>query len=463
MRSHDPRLEPFSIPQQKWLILSYFTNVPGLACSYHLDGRLPHFLDAQQSITLLSGPVGKKWRSYAHHRVPCLAPSGVIFEVRQWFARSWPHPWAKLIRSLLLLPLMPLYALEKFFMDLDSEWSWFLLASLRGYFIARRIKPDVIYSTGGPASAHVAAALVAAWTKTPWIAEFQDPIVVDNAFRRNHRSRQVYRWVEKLICQRANKVIFLTQKALDRSTERTRAMGKGCVVYAGAEAFSQQHPLPQYRRSENCIVAHFGSLGGSRNLKNLLKALTNLYEKQKNSDSHLPLERLRILNYGRMDRAADQDIQRFRHTANVMNCGIISPQESQKLMHQVDVLLLIQNIDTFSQETIPSKFYEYLLTRRPILALLYGNPEIREWLSETEHSIADADSVAEIEACLVKILKTWQKDELTTLPPLAFAPTAQRAVEQILSWARKVRGLEKDETQTVLPNKSHQKRNEVQL
>ena len=74
-----------------------------------------------------------------------------------------------------MLPIFPFYLLEKIIINMESEWSWCFLASLRGLLLCRQLRPEVVYSTGGSASAHVAALLIKRWTGCTWIAETQDP------------------------------------------------------------------------------------------------------------------------------------------------------------------------------------------------------------------------------------------------------------------------------------------------
>ena len=93
---------------------------------------------------------------FAHYRVPSVAPSGVRFELRYLKRRN---KFFKFAAIPLLIAILPLYFIEKAIINLESEWSWFPLAFLRGLLLCRRFHPELIYSTGGPASAHLAAGL----------------------------------------------------------------------------------------------------------------------------------------------------------------------------------------------------------------------------------------------------------------------------------------------------------------
>jgi hypothetical protein len=76
------------------------------------------------------------------------------------------------------------------------------------------------------------------------------------------------------------------------------------------------------------------------------------------------------------------------------------------------VLLLIQNTDDVSFETIPSKVYEYLLTRRPILALVYRNPELQAMLERMGHTVVQADDEETIKRGLETYIDLWNQNLL---------------------------------------------------
>ena len=61
-----------------------------------------------------------------------------------------------------------------------------------------------------------------------------------------------------------------------------------------------------------------------------------------------------------------------------------------------DCLLLIQNVQAFATLSIPSKVYEYLYTKRPVLGLIYKNPELDKILLEHGHFVTDASDITSV-------------------------------------------------------------------
>ncbi len=161
------------------------------------------------------------------------------------------------------MAILPLYLIEKAIINLESEWSWFPLAFLRGLLLHRKFHSELIYSTGGPASAHLAAGLLARCVKVPWIAELQDPIVFKD-WTRSKTALRINSRLERFILENASSVVFLTEGARETAVRRTAAdAAKTHVIYPGACAADE--PQTIYRKGNFCRFAHFGSFGGSRN------------------------------------------------------------------------------------------------------------------------------------------------------------------------------------------------------
>ena len=83
-------------------------------------------------------------------------------------------------------------------------------------------------------------------------------------------------------------------------------------------------------------------------------------------------------------------------------------------MRKSDVLLLVQNTSDFSTETIPSKTYEYLQSGRPILGLVYRNPELAGMLKGLGHTVAEAADAGSVRGAVSEIHLRWEAGRLET-------------------------------------------------
>lgn len=385
---------------RRWLVVSYFSKIDGMACAQHVDDRLSYLLENGIEPVMLTGICGAGHESLAHVRVPSAAPSGIRYELRHVRRKS---RLVALLYPLLNLLLFPLYALEKLLIDLDSQWWWFPLAASAGGRLCKEHKPELIYSTGGAASAHMAAFFVSRFTGLPWIAEFQDPLVFRD-WKRSKRAYAVYAFVERVVCARASAVIYLTEAAREHASKRTELGDKGYVIYAGAEPVTPEYGDSRPRCRDIWRIAHFGSLGGSRNLSVFLRGLEMVL-----SERPELAEIVRFDQYGTSDRVSCELIDNFPVSGVVRNRGRVSRNEALSAMTDCDVLLLIQNTEDISAETIPSKTYEYFHMAKPILGLLHRNPELSRMLAELGHRPLAADDPVAVKQGLMEMVYEWQE------------------------------------------------------
>ena len=412
--------------QCRWLILSYRVNVPGSACAQHIDDRLPVMEQAGITPIILSGPIGKRLDNWRHLRVWSLAPSGIRFELRHYLRKRYPVRWQfKLAETLLLLPVFPLYLMEKLVINLESEWSWCFSASLFGILLQKRYRPVAIYSTGGSASAHLAALVVSKVTGVPWIAETQDPLVHDQDWQRSRAVYHLYCWLERRIAKSCSAFVFVTAKALENARNRVGSDFPGAVIYPGAT----RPPLDadHYRKGEQLHFAHFGSLAGSRNLCVFLEALHLLLQEEKERPQSVQIDL-----YGSIDTPSWVRAKQLNLDALIRYHGLVDRQAALRAMRQADCLLLIQNTTFFSTETIPSKVYEYLHSGRPILGLVHHNQELAALLGQRGHFIAPADDPLAVQQQLATLLAAWKQTDFADAFFVRQPVMLERAVQELL-------------------------------
>ena len=411
-----------------WLIISYFSNIDGAAQAHWVDDRIRWLEKKSVDVNLLSSFCGGKHKGIYHKRALSISPADFKYELDFILKRKGISGFLfKFLRILIFLPLYPLYYLETKVFNLygESRWSWTPLAILVGYFMYwRNRKINVIYSTGGPASAHIIAAILSKLIRLPWIAELQDPFVGED-IGRNSLSKKGLAFIERFIFKNADKVIFCT-KAACKSAGHRHPSGKAVFIYPGANPPAAM-PVVTNTNHDKCRFVYLGSLYQTRNLDQFLKALRMVF--QERSDL---VERFKLELYGNIcSEDIKARIERFPYDVIAIK-GLVSRHESLACANQSDVLLLIQNTDLRSSETIPCKVYEYLQSRNKILGLVYRNEELHTMLSVHGHMAVAADDPQQIKLSIIKLLDEWLTGKLNAdWQPCEL--TVERAVDDMLN------------------------------
>lgn len=424
-----------------WLILSHAFNMDGRAASQTITDKIPHLISHGINPIVLSSVTGRHDDFVEHHQLLPVSPAGLRFDLRYILRRRLSSKLVyKLAVGMMTFLMLPFYVLEKIFIRLEPQWSWFIPAYFAGARIIRTRKPTVIYSTGGANSAHLAGYLLARKFGLPWIAEVHDPMI----FGSYERSRMAYcfaGWLEGKICRFADIPFWFVETALARARERHPEMGdRGRVLIPGADKPAFEKVL--YQRGDEMVIGHFGSLSVTRNLDSFLQAMTQLVNDRPEARKVLRLE---IYGSG-ADAVSASAIERFPVPGMIRQFGRIEHDPTTgesgrervlKRMNTVDCLLLLHGTDVFCEEYIPSKFYEYLWTQRPILGLVWHNEHLEKLLRENKHVSVAADDVKAISAALSELLDRWQNDDLAD-SGLESPYTSEAATRQLVTWVREI-------------------------
>lgn len=153
-----------------WLVISYFANVRGACQSEWVEDRMAALSKLGIRPALVSSFCGGRYKDMLHVRALSLSPADLKFELDFILKRNGiSGKLFKVLRTLIFLPLYPLYYLETKILNIygESRWSWMPFSILMGLIVALKTKPTFIYSTGGPASAHISAIVISKITGIP--------------------------------------------------------------------------------------------------------------------------------------------------------------------------------------------------------------------------------------------------------------------------------------------------------
>jgi len=407
----------------------------GRAASQTITDKIPDLCRSVLPV-VVSAHTGTRDAIVEHHQVHGWAPSALKFDIRHSLKNTFRTRWAyTLAKGLLTLVLAPFYGVEKIFIRLESQWSWFLPAFLTGFWLTKKNVFSVIYSTGGANSAHLAGYLLWRTTGLPWIAEVHDPMV-HSAWSGSDQAARWAKWLEALICTHATGAFWFTDTALERARSRHPILGdRGRVILPGA-------PRPdfsgiEYRKGKQLRIGHFGSLNNTRNLSVFLKGISiacstnpemasdlivEVFGTKLDAVSRLSVDQLQLQKVVHVHGRLEWD-ERTQKTGR---------QRVLEAMRTADLLLLLHGTDAFCEEYIPSKLYEYLWTRRPILGLTWKNAMLDRMLVEEGHIAVPADSSDAVAIVVSHLWRKWREEGLPDTPresPYTPAEAVRRILE----------------------------------
>jgi hypothetical protein len=405
-------VEPCEKPR-RWLILSHAYNVDGRAESLTITDKISYLLDAGIEPVVLSSTMGHRDSRCAHHQFLPWGPAGLRFDLRHVLLRRWGRSLAyRLCMGTLSVFLAPFILIEQLMCGLRSQWSWAMPATVRAWWLLHQGEFELVYSSGGVSSAHLAGYWLQSLTGCRWIAEVHDPLLVPGEVPRTRQAKFLAR-LEGRICRHAHLAWWFTEGALASARRRHPELGeRGLMVLPGA--------LPPkvgatYQSGPQCVLGHFGSLSNTRSLSPVLLALSNLLVRRADLRS---LVRIEVFGAG-LDAQALHALSAL-HLRGVVHAmgrlefdpatGLTGRARVMQRMQQMDALLLLHGQIADCQEYIPSKLYDYFWAQRPVLALTHTNSQLDALVQTHKGWVASyADKLA-IELAIEKVVDCWKQN-----------------------------------------------------
>ncbi|MDE2026876.1 MAG: hypothetical protein KGJ07_10420, partial [Patescibacteria group bacterium] len=341
-------------------------------------------------------------------------PSGLKFDLRHAIAnRCGKGKTYRLLGSLMSLIFAPFMFLEKMFIGLQGHWSWAIPASLRSILLVRQHHPELIYSTGGAYSAHLAALCAHRLTGCTWIAEIHDPMVTPGKTA-NTRNAKFMQKLESSICKYSTLCWWFTDTARDSAqTRNPQSTAKKLFILPGSKKIA---PPILYTKSKKCIFAYFGSLSDTRSLLPLLKAINELLIQSKPDMPNMKLIEIHCYSE-KLDKQSrdfiisNPQLQKYVFCFGRIESDSLSKKSRQELifekMCQSDYLLLLHGTIPECSEYIPYKLYEYFWTNRPVFALTHKNTLLNQLIIKRGGLVAEEAEITEIKLALIKAITLW--------------------------------------------------------
>ena len=420
----------------------------GRAASLTITDKIPYFLEAGVQPIVFSAITGIKDERFPHHQLLAWGPAAFRFDFRHWVANQYGRGFIyKLLTRTASILLAPFIAIEKLILGYSSQWSWALPAFVRGYILIRRGKVDMIYSIGGAWSAHLAGVWLKRATGLPLISEVHDPLVIrknpnDQGFEKpKNRDARFRHYLEGQLCKYSDFVWWFTEGALHYAKVRNPNLNTpnnavGFVVKPGANPPGEMQGISRHQYGEYLNLCHFGSLANDRSLSITLKAANQLFEKYPEARKYL-----RINAYGApLDSLSLDAINRYGFSNVLLAHGRLEKdpltgksgrERVVQKMQEADVLILLHGNDEWCAEYIPSKFYDYLWSGRPIWGITHRNPQLDQTLLDRKSYLSADGDDAGIAMALERIWLDWQQKQL--LQPIWQPIGVDQAVSSILS------------------------------
>jgi len=266
---------------------------------------------------------------------------------------------------------------------------------------------QTIITTGPPHSLHLIGLQLKQRCDVSWIADFRDPwttIGYHKKLKLMPMARKKHKKLEHSVLNTADRVVVTSNNTKENFTSITK---KPIEVITNGYDYES---VGKTELDNKFTLSHIGSLLSERNPEVLWKVLEDITEGNRIFASLFQLNFI-----GSVSESILKSLEKHNLSEYTNLKGYVSHVEAIKYQKQSQVLLLIE-ID--SEETkciIPGKFFEYMVSNRPILAIGPEGSDVSEILRTTNTGnyflYEDYDALKEI---ILDMFEAFRSGELKT-------------------------------------------------
>ena len=241
-------------------------------------------------------------------------------------------------------------------------------------------KVDAIISTGPPHSMHLIAQKLHKKNKLKWIADFRDPwtdLYYNNDFSEQSFAKKKNKLLEKSVLKNADCVLTVSESLKEQFSINARRVE---VITNGYDN--------EIRSAEDTVldklftISYIGLLPKQSNPKLFFKVLQELCSQNEDFKNDLKLNFI-----GDISDDVRVEVLKNNLEKNTSFKGYVDHEKAIEFQNKAQVLLLlIPNIEK-SKGILTGKLFEYLIAKRPILAIGPEDGDLAEIIKETDAGI----------------------------------------------------------------------------
>jgi glycosyltransferase involved in cell wall biosynthesis len=284
----------------------------------------------------------------------------------------------------------------------EPEILWVPFALRKARQIIRRTRIDFVLVTVPPFSALIVG--TALKREFPWltlVSDFRDEwlsfYLKDFEFQSSDYTRRRAEAIEKEAVGQSDLVVAVNGSSRDEIRRRypDESEEKFAVIPNGYDPEAFAGFVPRKSESPRMLVTHVGTAYRTASPRFYLDAVDGLPEQVRQC-----LETRFIGRISDTERALLEG-----RKSQITALGFMPQAEALKYMEDTDYLLLTMTNDI----SVPGKLFEYMATRKPILAVTALRSEVDQILRETGAGVsAPPDDVKSIQAMLMRAFEAWR-------------------------------------------------------
>lgn len=289
----------------------------------------------------------------------------------------------------------------------DGRAFWIYSSKKVVHEILEKHKIDMIYSSSPPYTCSLIARNIKRNSSIPWVAGFRDPWTdFISAPKRWFIPKAIDKAMEFSVFNEADAIEVAWEGIMKDALKKYPKIDQNKFFHIPNGFDSDDYPKLNYQKNDRFTITYTGSMYGRRNPLSFLTALKNLIY-----SNSIKSKQIKIRFIGRFGTEVEAMFEQFPYKDCLEILPYIPHNKSIEYLLRSDALLLIVDESKESQEIVPGKVYEYLGTKRPIIAIAPQESAISKLLNECGSGyIAHQSEIEKIEHIIKTLYIYWKND-----------------------------------------------------
>jgi glycosyltransferase involved in cell wall biosynthesis len=233
---------------------------------------------------------------------------------------------------------------------------------------------DVLITSGPPHSLHLIGLQLKQELGVKWISDFRDPWTEIDYFHQLPLSKKAiekHHQLEQKVLKLSNAVLVVGE------TMKQNYQPFNKNIFVVTNGFDGE--IEDANNLDAAFsITHIGLMNADRNPAMLWKVLAEILTENNDFANDFKLKLI-----GKVDDSVKNDIEKFGLSKNVSLIDYVSHNEVVEFQKKSQVLLLIVNNVPSAKGILTGKIFEYLMAKRPILAIAPVNGDLAEILNNS--------------------------------------------------------------------------------